>query len=115
MIYYLVDEGRYRKTANAFGVSRSAVSVIVREVCHAISLYLGPKYIKISTTYEDVLKAVEEFEKGLVSLNALELSMVHMYLSRCHQKILLTISIERIGILSISRPCVTTTTASQML
>ena len=62
-IYYLVDEGRYRKTANAFGVSRSAVSVIVREVCHAISLYLGPKYIKMPTTYEDVLKAVEEFEK----------------------------------------------------
>ena len=62
-IYYLVDEGRYRKTANAFGVSRAAVSVIVREVCHAISLHLGPKYIKMPATEEDVIKAVGEFEK----------------------------------------------------
>ena len=70
-IYYLVDEGRYRKTTNTFGVSKAAVSVIVREVYHAITLHLGPKYIKIPTTDEDVLKAVEEFEKILVSFNVL--------------------------------------------
>ena len=29
-LYYLSDEGRLRKTANAFGVARSTVSVIVR-------------------------------------------------------------------------------------
>ena len=62
-IYYLVDEGRYHRTANAFGVSRAAVLVLVREVCCAISLHLGPKYIKMPTTNEYVLKAVEEFEK----------------------------------------------------
>ena len=28
-LYYLPDEGRLRKTANAFGLSRSCVSVIV--------------------------------------------------------------------------------------
>ena len=28
-LYYLSDEGRLRKTANAFGISRSAVSLIV--------------------------------------------------------------------------------------
>ncbi len=49
-IYYLVDEGRYRTTANAFGLSRSAVSVIVREVCQAISLHMGSKWIKMPPT-----------------------------------------------------------------
>ena len=28
-LYHLADEGRYRKVANAFGVSRSAVSIVV--------------------------------------------------------------------------------------
>ena len=31
-LYYLSDEGRIRKTANAFGISRQAVSKIVRKV-----------------------------------------------------------------------------------
>ena len=62
-IYYLGDEGRYRKTANAFGVSRSSVSVIVREVCQAISLHLGPKCIKMPTTDEEVSNAATEFER----------------------------------------------------
>ena len=44
-LYYLSDEGRMRKTANAFGVSRSIVSVIVRRVTSVITKYLGPKYI----------------------------------------------------------------------
>lgn len=33
-LYYLADEGRMRKTANAFGVSRSSVSIVVRRVCN---------------------------------------------------------------------------------
>ncbi|XP_046862569.1 protein ALP1-like [Xenia sp. Carnegie-2017] len=35
-LYYLSDEGRYRKVANAFGVSRSSVSLIVRRCMGAI-------------------------------------------------------------------------------
>ena len=35
-LYYLSDEGRYRKTVNAFGISVATVSIIVREVCRAI-------------------------------------------------------------------------------
>ena len=31
-LYYLSDEGRIRKTTNAFGISRQAVSKIVRKV-----------------------------------------------------------------------------------
>ncbi|CAL9702247.1 unnamed protein product [Knipowitschia caucasica] len=44
-LYYLSDEGRLRKTANAFGVSRQAVSVIVRQICRTISIHLGPRYV----------------------------------------------------------------------
>ena len=53
-LYYLSDEGRYRKCANAFGLSRSSVSLIVRRVCHAISIHLGPKYITLPLTEESV-------------------------------------------------------------
>jgi hypothetical protein len=47
-LYYLADEGRYRKVANAFGVSRSSVSIAVRKVCESITEYLGPLYYRIS-------------------------------------------------------------------
>lgn len=60
-LYYLSDEGRLRKTANAFGVSRSSVSIIVRRVTRVISMYLGPKYIKLPVTEEDVEDKVKGF------------------------------------------------------
>lgn len=47
-LYYLSDEGRLRKTANAFGISRQVVSKIVRKVCKAITVHLGKKYIKLT-------------------------------------------------------------------
>ena len=53
-LYYLSDEGRLRKTANAFGVSRQAVSVIIRQTCRAITIHLGPKYIKLPFTEREV-------------------------------------------------------------
>ena len=53
-LYYLADEGRYRKIANAFGISRSTVSVVVRRVTSAISILLGQKYIKLPSTPEEV-------------------------------------------------------------
>ena len=48
------DEGRYRKVANAFGVSRSTVSIVVRRVTKAISHHLGPKYIGLPMTNDEV-------------------------------------------------------------
>lgn len=60
-LYYLSDEGRMRKTANAFGLSRSSVSVIVHRVTHAIPLRLGPKYIKFPSTEEAVQDSVKKF------------------------------------------------------
>ena len=35
-LYYLSDEGRLRKVSNAFGLSRSCCSIIVRRVSSAV-------------------------------------------------------------------------------
>ena len=43
-LYYLADEGRMRRVANAFG--KSTVLKLVRCVTMAISRLLGPQYIK---------------------------------------------------------------------
>ena len=62
-LYYLVDEGRYRKVANAFGISRASVSLIVRKVCYVISAHLGAKYVRMPETEEDVEFFVKKFEE----------------------------------------------------
>ena len=62
-LYYLADEGRYRKVANAFGISRSSVSIFVRNVCFVITVHLGKQYIKLPTTEDEVKFAVEKFEE----------------------------------------------------
>ena len=53
-LYYLTDEGRFRKVANAFGIGKSTVSTKIREVCMVITNYLGPKFIKLPSTIEEV-------------------------------------------------------------
>ena len=60
-LYYLSDEGRLRKTANAFGISRASVSLIIRRVSKAISLHLGPRYIQLPFTEEAVKAKVTSF------------------------------------------------------
>ena len=60
-LYYLSDEGRLRKTANAFGLSRSSVSIIIRRVTHAIAIHLGPKYISVPLTEDAVKEKVTKF------------------------------------------------------
>lgn len=60
-LYYLSDEGRQRKTADAFGLSRSVVSVIIRQVCKAITIFLGPDYIKTPSTEPAVKDLVANF------------------------------------------------------
>ena len=60
-LYYLSDEGRIRKTANAFGLSCQVISVIIRRVCIAITVHLGPKYIKLPSTEVEVKEAVAKF------------------------------------------------------
>ena len=53
-MYYLSDEGRYLKVANAFGIGISTVSETVHRVCKCISIVLGPEYIKLPTSEQDV-------------------------------------------------------------
>ena len=60
-LYYLSDEGRLRKVANAFGLSRSCCSIIVRRVSFAITKHLGPCYIKLPITEESVREKVSRF------------------------------------------------------
>ncbi|XP_060758370.1 putative nuclease HARBI1 [Neoarius graeffei] len=62
-LYYLSDEGRLRKTANSFGLSRQAVSVVVRQTCKAIALHLGPKYIKLPFTEPEAEELVSGFHR----------------------------------------------------
>ena len=74
-LYYLSDEGRLRKTANAFGLSRSSVSIIIRRVTHAITVHLGPNYITVPLTEDAVKDNVTNFLLLFPSLNAWVLLM----------------------------------------
>ena len=44
-LYYISDEGRYRKVANAFGLPRSTVSLTVRKVTQVIVQHVGPVFM----------------------------------------------------------------------
>ena len=61
-LYCLPDEGRYRKVSNSFGVSRAAVSHVVRRVCLIVTNVLEPKYLCLPKTKEVELQT-KEFEK----------------------------------------------------
>lgn len=50
-LYYLSDEGRIRKTANAFGISRQAVSKIVRKVRQLKIFIHTKKFLMIVIRY----------------------------------------------------------------
>lgn len=60
-LYYMSDEGGIRKVANAFGIVKSTVSIIIRWVTKAISIHLAPKYIQIPRTEEAVQEIVINF------------------------------------------------------
>ena len=49
-LYYLSDKGRMRKVANAFGIGKSTVLIIIRRVTKEISFHLAPKYIQTPST-----------------------------------------------------------------
>ena len=60
-LYYLSDEGRLHKTADAFGLSQSTVSITVRRVARALTMHLGPKYIQLPSTDNEVKEKVSNF------------------------------------------------------
>lgn len=59
--YYLADERRLHKAANAFGISKSATSKIVCRISIAISVHLAPKYLSLTTCENEIVKLVETF------------------------------------------------------
>ncbi|XP_012673802.2 putative nuclease HARBI1 [Clupea harengus] len=63
-LYYLSNGGGLRKTANAFGVSRTSVSGIVRQTCKAIAIHLGEKYIKLPFTEPEAKDLVVGFHRA---------------------------------------------------
>ena len=78
-LYYLSDEGRYRKVANAFGVSKSSISMTVRRVCVAIPDFLGPR-ICAPTSEKDVNELVKTFMVFYKQASMLEASMTLEFL-----------------------------------
>ena len=76
-LYYLADEDRMRKTANASGISRSSVSVIIWRVCRAVSEHLGPKLICLPKTETEVTEKVAKFFDHWLFPQCLGLLMAH--------------------------------------
>ena len=60
-LYYLKDTGSLSMTANTFGVHTSTASKIIREVCSAITHKLGPKYVKLLQTEDEMIEKAAEF------------------------------------------------------
>ncbi|CAB4032882.1 nuclease HARBI1, partial [Paramuricea clavata] len=62
-LYYVADEGRLQKVANAFGIARCTASVVIRRVTQIISYVMGRSYIKLPETEDAVKFLVTEFYK----------------------------------------------------
>lgn len=85
-LFYLSGEGRLRRTADAFGLSRSVVSVIIRQVCKAIAVFLGPDFIKTPRTEAEVEELVSSFRQthglpqclGAVDCTHIEVKQPHV-------------------------------------
>ena len=60
-LYYLKDTGSLSMTANTFGIHISTVSKIIKEVCSAIAYKLGPTYVKLPQTEEEMIEKAAEF------------------------------------------------------
>ena len=55
-----MDEGRTRKTANAFGIAKSTASIVIKRVAHAISGNLS-SLITLPTTDDEVEHLANRF------------------------------------------------------
>lgn len=62
-VFYLSHRDALRSVAAAFGLSRQAVSVIIRRVCRAVSAHLGPELIRGPRTEAEVRSLVENFQR----------------------------------------------------
>ena len=62
-LYYLSNAGRMRKTANSFGIGKSRVSCIVKNVTEMICQYPGRKFIKLPLSENEFKHLIYCFEK----------------------------------------------------
>ena len=82
-LHYYRDEGRMRKTAKFFDVGKSTVSMVVRELSWAITRIVGPLFIKLPTTEEEVQHLCAKFEEKLGFPNAWSaIDGTHEYIPR---------------------------------
>ena len=61
-LYYLKGTGSLTMTANNFGVAINTASSVIYEVCLTICQNLGPQYIRLPKTREEMMEMVSEFE-----------------------------------------------------
>ena len=61
-LYFLKDTGTLNMTANTFGIQINTTSAVIFEVCNAIVEYLGPLYLHLPKTKDEMRKKVSEFE-----------------------------------------------------
>ena len=63
-LYGLADEVRMRKISNLFGFGKATVSKVIRRVTSVTSEKLGPKYIVLPNTKEEVEEQARNFYNG---------------------------------------------------
>lgn len=61
----LKDKVPWSVTASAFGIAKSKLSVMLRVVINAIIKVLGPVYINLSLSLEEIKKHQMPFEKNI--------------------------------------------------
>lgn len=62
-LYYLKDQGSYLMTCNAFGVGKSTLSSVVKEVCKAINQRVGPIYLKLPKSEMEMSTLIDNFHR----------------------------------------------------
>ena len=70
-LYYLKDKGSLIMTANDFGVAINTANSVIYEVYLAFSQNLGPQYIRLPKTREEMRENVSEFESTFRMIQAL--------------------------------------------
>ena len=94
-LYCISDETHYRKTENAFGISRGSMSLIIRRVSKAIVEFLRKDYTKLPETVAEVENLTQKSLEHHDSQKVSERQMVHTYQSFSLFKAILTTLTER--------------------
>ena len=61
-LYYLNDCGALSMTANSFGIATNTASAVINVVCNALVLYIGPEYLNLPKTNQEMKEKISEFE-----------------------------------------------------